>query len=251
MVFQRNIRGKNDHQSHKPGIIFLEIDGLAYKVLKEALDSGFMPTLSKWLENGSHKLTLWETDLSSQTGASQAGIFMVTMKISLIQNGLKNHGPRVRNASCPNLQRAPSHRLTGCSAPVPVRPSNFMGVLEQMTRFLSHTPKSVSLRLAFPGIPVSSKKKHSPYDAQKEDNQAVWWAGFAVHPASFPPFQRGLLGGRRQRVRGAFGAGWSHDDHPGRCHEYRGTWPFPGRDDPPGQSSPDHMYRRQLGGGRL
>ena len=74
MVFQRNIRGKNDHHSLKPGTIFLEIDGLAHKVLKEALDKGVMPTLAKWLENGSHKLTIWETDLSSQTGASQAGI---------------------------------------------------------------------------------------------------------------------------------------------------------------------------------
>jgi putative membrane protein len=74
LVFQRNIRGMNDHQSLEPGVIFLEIDGLAHKVLKEALDNGFMPTLSNWLDNGSHKLTVWETDLSSQTGASQAGI---------------------------------------------------------------------------------------------------------------------------------------------------------------------------------
>ncbi len=74
MVFQRNIRDKNDHHSLKPGVIFLEIDGLAHKVLKEALNKGVMPTLAKWLENGSHKLTVWETDLSSQTGASQAGI---------------------------------------------------------------------------------------------------------------------------------------------------------------------------------
>lgn len=33
-----------------------------------------MPTLQKWLEEGTHKVTGWETDLSSQTGASQAGI---------------------------------------------------------------------------------------------------------------------------------------------------------------------------------
>ncbi len=74
MVFQRNRRGKNNHNTSKPGVIFLEIDGLAYNILKEALDNGIMPTLAKWLENGSHKLTVWETDLSSQTGASQAGI---------------------------------------------------------------------------------------------------------------------------------------------------------------------------------
>lgn len=33
-----------------------------------------MPTLKRWLETGSHRLIKWETDLSSQTSASQAGI---------------------------------------------------------------------------------------------------------------------------------------------------------------------------------
>ena len=33
-----------------------------------------MPTLSKWISDGSHKLVKWETDLSSQTSSSQAGI---------------------------------------------------------------------------------------------------------------------------------------------------------------------------------
>ena len=60
--------------SDKPGIIFLEIDGLALDILNEAIEKGKMPTLKKWLKNGTHKLNGWETDLSSQTGASQAGI---------------------------------------------------------------------------------------------------------------------------------------------------------------------------------
>lgn len=58
----------------KPGVIFLEIDGLAENILKEAIEKGYMPTLSRWLEEGTHEITGWETDLSSQTGASQAGI---------------------------------------------------------------------------------------------------------------------------------------------------------------------------------
>lgn len=58
----------------KPGFIFLEIDGLAFNILIEAIEKGAMPTLKQWLENGTHKITPWETDLSSQTGASQAGI---------------------------------------------------------------------------------------------------------------------------------------------------------------------------------
>ncbi|WP_297979742.1 alkaline phosphatase family protein [uncultured Methanobrevibacter sp.] len=58
----------------KEGFIFLEIDGLSHKILKQALENGDMPTLKRWIDNGSHNLVQWETDLSSQTSSSQAGI---------------------------------------------------------------------------------------------------------------------------------------------------------------------------------
>jgi len=58
----------------KPGFIFLEIDGLAEKILRKAIENGTMPTLSGWVSRGTHKIKGWETDFSSQTGASQAGI---------------------------------------------------------------------------------------------------------------------------------------------------------------------------------
>lgn len=57
-----------------PGVMFLEIDGLSAAVLQKALDKGYMPTLKRWLEEGSHKLCTWETDLSCQTGGCQPGI---------------------------------------------------------------------------------------------------------------------------------------------------------------------------------
>jgi uncharacterized membrane protein YvlD (DUF360 family) len=59
-----------------PGIIFLEIDGLATPVLQRAMRDGSAPTLARWLAQGSHRLLEWETDLSAQTGASQAGILL-------------------------------------------------------------------------------------------------------------------------------------------------------------------------------
>ena len=59
-----------------PGIVFLEIDGLALPVLRRAIRDGTTPVMARWLEQGSHVLTGWETDLSSQTGASQAGILL-------------------------------------------------------------------------------------------------------------------------------------------------------------------------------
>ena len=62
--------------SSTPGILFLEIDGLAEPILLQAIDSGYMPTLKRWIEGGSHTLLSWEPDLSSQTSASQAGILL-------------------------------------------------------------------------------------------------------------------------------------------------------------------------------
>jgi len=59
-----------------PGIVFLEIDGLALPVLQRAMRDGNAPTMARWLAEGSHRFVEWETDLSSQTGASQAGILI-------------------------------------------------------------------------------------------------------------------------------------------------------------------------------
>jgi len=56
------------------GLIVIEIDGLAKEILEEAIQKGYMPTLAKWLKEKTHKIKEWETDLSSQTGSSQAGI---------------------------------------------------------------------------------------------------------------------------------------------------------------------------------
>jgi hypothetical protein len=59
-----------------PGIIYLEIDGLALPVLQRAMRDGNAPNMARWLIDGGYTLSEWETDLSSQTGASQAGILL-------------------------------------------------------------------------------------------------------------------------------------------------------------------------------
>ena len=63
-------------RTDRPGIVFVEIDGLAYPVLQRALRDGHAPEMARWLAAGTHQLVEWETDLSSQTGASQAGILL-------------------------------------------------------------------------------------------------------------------------------------------------------------------------------
>ncbi len=74
MVKRRMNRIAHPEKTDVPGIFFLEIDGLGLPILHKALDEGFMPNLKNWLDSGSHVLSGWETDTSSQTSASQAGI---------------------------------------------------------------------------------------------------------------------------------------------------------------------------------
>jgi uncharacterized membrane protein YvlD (DUF360 family) len=57
-----------------PGVVFVQIDGLAYDVLQHAISSVDASTIGRWLSDGTHRLLRWETDWSSQTGASQAGL---------------------------------------------------------------------------------------------------------------------------------------------------------------------------------
>jgi uncharacterized membrane protein YvlD (DUF360 family) len=67
--------GAHEH-SGEPGILFLEIDGLALPMLRDAMRDGNAPNMASWVAEHGYRLLEWETDLSSQTGASQAGILL-------------------------------------------------------------------------------------------------------------------------------------------------------------------------------
>jgi uncharacterized membrane protein YvlD (DUF360 family) len=74
-VVQGQLRRRGERTaSEEPGIVFLEIDGLAYDVLRRALANGSAPALASLIRSGAYSLERWETDWSSQTGACQAGI---------------------------------------------------------------------------------------------------------------------------------------------------------------------------------
>jgi uncharacterized membrane protein YvlD (DUF360 family) len=76
-VIRRIARRQGGHShTSEPGIVFLEIDGLALPVLARAMRDGVVPEMARWRASGTHLLAEWETDLSSQTGASQAGILL-------------------------------------------------------------------------------------------------------------------------------------------------------------------------------
>jgi uncharacterized membrane protein YvlD (DUF360 family) len=76
-VVRRRVRGRRrDNHTDVPGVILFEIDGLGEGVLREAIRDGHAPTIARWLSEDSHRLLGWECDLSSQTGASQAGLLL-------------------------------------------------------------------------------------------------------------------------------------------------------------------------------
>ncbi len=76
-VVRRRVSGKRRPEpTDVPGVIMFEIDGLGEGVLREALRDGYAPTIARWLSEGSHRMLGWECDLSSQTGASQAGLLL-------------------------------------------------------------------------------------------------------------------------------------------------------------------------------
>ena len=97
-----------------PGIVFLEIDGLALPVLQRAMSDGSAPNMAEWLANGTHHLLEWETDLSSQTGASQAGILLGSNTDIPAFRWVEKETGRVRACSAPADCEALEHeRATG------------------------------------------------------------------------------------------------------------------------------------------
>ncbi len=71
---QAHRRAKGANVTDVPGLVFIQLDGVAHAVFRRALRSGEVPTLHRWINEGSHHLVGWETGWSSQTGVSQCGI---------------------------------------------------------------------------------------------------------------------------------------------------------------------------------
>jgi len=63
-------RDGSDPCDDPPGVLLLQIDGLGYDTVRNAVRDGDLPTLARWLSEGSHALIDWHCDWSSQTGAS-------------------------------------------------------------------------------------------------------------------------------------------------------------------------------------
>jgi uncharacterized membrane protein YvlD (DUF360 family) len=97
-----------------PGILFLEIDGLALPVVQRAMRDGNASTMARWLAIDTHTLAEWEPDLSSQTGASQAGILLGSNEDIPAFRWVEKETGRLMTCSAPDdCARIEEQRATG------------------------------------------------------------------------------------------------------------------------------------------
>lgn len=57
-----------------PGVVFVQMDGVPFPVLDWSIRAGNLPTLSRWIRDGSHHMAEWRPKLPATTPASQMGI---------------------------------------------------------------------------------------------------------------------------------------------------------------------------------
>jgi len=74
LVRQLEARRRGIAVSGEPGVVFIQIDGLAHAALEDRVRAGRVPNLARWLSSGSMTLDPWEALVPTQTSASQAGI---------------------------------------------------------------------------------------------------------------------------------------------------------------------------------
>ncbi len=70
----RRRRPKSLPDADIPGIVFIQADGVPFPVLDWSVRAGTLPTLSRWVRGGSHRMAEWRPMLPATTPASQMGI---------------------------------------------------------------------------------------------------------------------------------------------------------------------------------
>ena len=74
LLVQRLMVKRSKGHSDKPGLVIIQIDGLAHPILAGRMRAGSVNTMAGMVRDGSHKLSRWEAILPSMTSGSQAGI---------------------------------------------------------------------------------------------------------------------------------------------------------------------------------
>lgn len=71
-VLGRAVRRTPEVGVEGPGLLVVQLDGVSEPLLRQAIISGAMPTLSRWVRSGSHDLRGWHTGVPATTPAGQA-----------------------------------------------------------------------------------------------------------------------------------------------------------------------------------
>jgi uncharacterized membrane protein YvlD (DUF360 family) len=74
LLVQNLMTRRDVPRTDAPGLVIVQIDGLAHPILAARVRAGSVNTMGSWIRSGSHKLSRWEAILPSMTSASQAGI---------------------------------------------------------------------------------------------------------------------------------------------------------------------------------
>ncbi|WP_223304828.1 alkaline phosphatase family protein [Cellulomonas sp. B6] len=72
---QRGARVPAGEPGERPrGMLVVQLDGVSAPVLDQAFDAGLVPTMQRWVEDGTHRLAPWWATVPCTTPAAQAGI---------------------------------------------------------------------------------------------------------------------------------------------------------------------------------
>ncbi len=74
LMQQVSARREGVIRTDQPGLVVVQIDGLAQPILARQIRAGRVPHLSSWVRSGRYRLSGWEALLPPTTPASQAGI---------------------------------------------------------------------------------------------------------------------------------------------------------------------------------
>jgi uncharacterized membrane protein YvlD (DUF360 family) len=74
LLIQQLLTRRGVAASDRPGVVIIQIDGLAHPILAGRVRAGSVNTMASWIRSGTHTLSRWEALLPSMTSASQAGI---------------------------------------------------------------------------------------------------------------------------------------------------------------------------------
>ncbi len=74
LLVQRLLVKRSQGHTDKPGLVVIQIDGLAHPILAGRMRAGSVNAMASLVRDGTHTLSKWEAILPSMTSGSQAGI---------------------------------------------------------------------------------------------------------------------------------------------------------------------------------